>query len=148
LVQIREAIAPRVDPPENDEDLETSHQPFIQTKPLHLPIYEVTGWDRSSSLLLIDCIVATLWATALLIFAVGVVPITWGISQWGQAHLPIVEFVVTVVATLTTTHTKRLIQSIVSALAEIRLVTGFTLRQVTWMQGVLEWDLFARFPGY
>ena len=126
---------------QNDSDLEISSH-----LPLHLRPRTVTGWDRSCTILLLDCTVATLWGIALLLFAMGLVPFNYNISQWGTGHPELINFVITVVASLTTAHTKRLIGNMISQLANYRLLTSFTLRQLDWMQGVREWDIFARFP--
>jgi hypothetical protein len=104
------------------------------------------GWDKSVILLFVNATIDLLWGIALGIFALGVVPVTWAVSQWAKPHPGITSFVITVVATASTTHLKYGYQLYIDLYARAKLAEGFTRSDWEWMQGVKEWSLFAEFP--
>ena len=104
-----------------------------------------TGWSASSLHLLANGIISLLWGIALVIFALGVVPVDWDISQYGENHPEIIDALITLIATASTTHVKYTFQGILDHYSHYVLVDGFTLRQLTWMQGIKEWSLFTAF---
>ena len=134
----------------NVDDIDMSAIPLRELEsrfsPQDDPIILTTGWDRSLSFSLFLCIVATLWGTALVIFSTGVVFVHWNVSLWGQAHPNLINVIVTVIATLSTAQLKLVIQQVASHLAEVLVVSGFTLRSLSWIQGIKEWRLWTHLP--
>jgi len=61
-----------------------------------------TGWSVSS-LYLTNGIISLLWGLALVIFSLGIVPVDWVISQYGKNHSEIINALVTLIATASTT---------------------------------------------
>ena len=102
-----------------------------------------TSWSASSLYLLANGIISLLWGIALVIFSLGIVPVDWVISQYGKNHSEIINSLVTLIATASTTHITYTFQGILDHYSYYVLVDGFTLRQLTWMQGVKEWSLFT-----
>lgn len=110
---------------------------------------KVTGWDRQIIFLLLHALIDLLWGIALAIFASGRVSYTWTVSQWGKQHAAITSVVLTLIATISTTHVKYIYQLIVDLYARAKLAEEFTLKQLQWMQGMKEWNIFTPFPfGY
>lgn len=106
-----------------------------------------TGWNNSSFLLLVNGIVSLLWGITLAIFSSGVVPVDWVISQYGTKHPEIINAFSTLIGTASTTHLKYTFQGVLEHYSHYVLVDGFTLSQLTWMQGIKEWSLFTAFEG-
>jgi len=106
-----------------------------------------TGWNTSSFLLLINGIVSLLWAITLAVFSSGVVSVDSTISQYGKDHLEIINALLTLIGTASTTHLKYTFQGILEHYSHYVLVDGFTLSQLTWMQGINEWSLFTAFDS-
>jgi len=100
-----------------------------------------TGWSASSLNLFANGIISLLWGVALAIFASGVVPVDWVISQYGKNHPDIINALVALIGTASTTHIKYTFQGILDNYSHYVLVDGFTLNQLTWMQGIKEWSL-------
>ena len=106
--------------------------------------YTITsGCNGSLIFLFINGLISLLWGVALAIFASGSVPVTWTISQYGKSHLEITNVLVTLVATAATTHLKYISQTVIQHYSQYVLVDGFTVRQLAWMQGIMEWSLFT-----
>ena len=131
-----------------DIDMSAGPLPELESRfsPQDVPIILTTGWDRSLLFSLFLCIVATLWGTALVIFSTGVVFVRWSVSLWGQSHPNLINVIVTVIATLSTAQLKLVIQRVASHLAEVLVVSGFTLRSLSWIQGIKEWRLWTHLP--
>ena len=106
-----------------------------------------TGWSASSLYLLANGIVSLLWGITLVIFSLGIVPVDWVISQYGRHHPEIINALVTLIATASTTHVKYTFQGILDHYSYYVLVDGFTLKQLTWMQGIKEWSSFTAFES-
>jgi len=106
-----------------------------------------TGWSAASLYLLANGIVSLLWGITLFIFSLGIVPVDWVISQCGKNHPEIINALVTLIATASTTHVKYTFQGILDHYSYYVLVDGFTLRQLAWMQGIKEWSLFTAFES-
>lgn len=102
-----------------------------------------TSWSASSFLLLGNGIISLSWGIALAIFAFGIVPVDWVISQYGKDHPQVINALVTLIGTASTTHIKYTFQGILDHYSHYVLVDGFTLSQLTWMQGIKEWSLFT-----
>ncbi|KAJ7055491.1 hypothetical protein C8F01DRAFT_452914 [Mycena amicta] len=104
-----------------------------------------TGFDRPLLFLLVNGILAVLWGIALAIFASGVVPISWNLSQYGTQHDGITNVVITGVSTLATAQLQYTIQNAVREYAAAMLYEGFTLRRWKWMQGFAEGSIWPPF---
>ena len=104
-----------------------------------------TGWNASLIFLSINGLISFCWGVALAIFASGVVPVTWVVSQYGETHLEITNVFITLVATASTTHLKYTTQAVLLHYSQYVLVDGFTVGQLAWMQGIKEWSLFTDF---
>jgi len=102
-----------------------------------------TGWDKSSLFLLANGVVSLFWGITLVIFSSGIVPVDWVISQYGKDHPDIINALVTLIATASTTHLKYTCQGILDHYSYYVLADGFTLNQLTWMQGIAEWSFFT-----
>ncbi|KAJ7826480.1 hypothetical protein B0H14DRAFT_2817272 [Mycena olivaceomarginata] len=63
-----------------------------------------SNFDLSLFFLLVNGGVSTAWGAALAVFATGVVPVAWGISQYGQQHPALTNVILTGIATLATAH--------------------------------------------
>jgi hypothetical protein len=107
-----------------------------------------TGTNCSLNHLLIHGLISLLWGIALVIFSSGIVPVTWAVSQYGNAHLVATNFLITLVATLTTTHIKYISQGVIQQYSHYLLVNGLTVKQLAWMQGIMEWSLFTNFGSW
>lgn len=106
-----------------------------------------TGWNLSLIGLLINGLISFCWGVALAIFASGVVPVTWAVSQYGKSHQEITNVIITLVATASTTHIKYTTQAVLLHYSQYVLVDGFTVGQLAWMQGIKEWSLFTDFKS-
>lgn len=91
-------------------------------------------------LLLIHCIVDFLWGIALIVFSTGAVPVTWVLSQWGRQHTAVVNILVTLVATISTTHAKNTVASIIEVYTAAKVSSGFTLAELQFLQSMYQWD--------
>ena len=67
----------------------------------------------------------------------------WVISQYGKDHPDMINALVALIGTASTTHIKYTFQGILDHYSHYMLVDGFTLNQLTWMQGIMEWPFFA-----
>jgi hypothetical protein len=91
---------------------------------------------------LLNGIICTLWGIALIIFALGFVPVGYDVQRQAIRHANITNVVIATVASIATTHTKYVFTSTVELYATYLLVDGFTLRQLQRMQGVTGWLFF------
>ncbi|KAF9536418.1 hypothetical protein CPC08DRAFT_36085, partial [Agrocybe pediades] len=105
-----------------------------------------TGWNFPVLYLLLHGLVAIFWGIALFIFALGVVPVYWGLSQAGKIHPGITNTLVSLVAALSTTHIRHVLQLTLEQYSHRLVVVGFTTGHLRWMQGVRELSLFTKFP--
>ncbi|KAF9564374.1 hypothetical protein CPC08DRAFT_760196 [Agrocybe pediades] len=105
-----------------------------------------TGWNFPVLYLLLHGLVAFCWGIALFIFALGVVPVYWGLSQAGKTHPGITNTLVSLVAALSTTHIRYVLQLTLEQYSRRLVVVGFTIAHLRWMQGVRELSLFTKFP--
>ncbi|KAF8206840.1 hypothetical protein K438DRAFT_449066 [Mycena galopus ATCC 62051] len=96
----------------------------------------VKGFDVALFLLLVHGGITVAWGAALMVFSTGIVPINWGLSQYGQLHPGITNVVVTGVATLSTTYLKVTVQYAAEEYAAMQLYEGLTLRKWSWLQGI------------
>ncbi|KAJ6507089.1 hypothetical protein C8R45DRAFT_923254 [Mycena sanguinolenta] len=64
----------------------------------------VSGFDLGLFFLLVNGGLCVAWGSALTVFVTGVVPIYWGMSQYGQQHPGLTNIIITGLATLSTTH--------------------------------------------
>lgn len=103
------------------------------------------GFDLSLLLVLINGFIAVTWGIALAVFATGVVPIYWGLSQYGKKHDGITNVIVTGVATLSTAQLQYTVQIAVKEYAAMLLSEGFTLRKWKWMQGFADGGIWPPF---
>ncbi|KAJ7466419.1 hypothetical protein FB451DRAFT_1369659 [Mycena latifolia] len=102
--------------------------------PLH-PHF-ASGFDGSLFLLLVHGGVSVAWGAALAVFATGVVPIAWGISEYGQRHAGLTNVIVTGLATLATAYLKYTARRATEEYAAMRLYDGLPLRTWGWMHGL------------
>lgn len=105
----------------------------------------VTGWDRPIIFLFLHVVADLLWGIALTVFATGIVAVPWTLSQWGMRHTAVVNVLVTVVATVSTTHVQYVVVSLVEVYATARVVKGFTLVELQIFQSVKQWQIWPPF---
>ncbi|KIY73019.1 hypothetical protein CYLTODRAFT_440109 [Cylindrobasidium torrendii FP15055 ss-10] len=105
----------------------------------------VLGWDWALVVLLLHSLVDFCWGVALLVFSLGVVPISWWLSQKGRAHIAETNTLVTLVSTLSTTHLKLTLDATLLQIARLRAATGFTLGEWQWMQDTRMWAVWPEF---
>ncbi|KAJ7452627.1 hypothetical protein FB451DRAFT_1282727 [Mycena latifolia] len=101
-----------------------------------------SGFDRSLFFLLVNGGVSTAWGAALAVFATGVVPIYWGISQYGQQHSALTNVIVTGIATLATAHLQYTVRQAAEEHARMRLAKGLPFLVWGWLQGVAAGDIW------
>ncbi|KIM35519.1 hypothetical protein M413DRAFT_32460 [Hebeloma cylindrosporum] len=106
-----------------------------------------TGWNDSSFWLLANGITSLAWGIALAIFSSGVVPVHWVMSEYGKDHPDVVNALVALVGTASTTHIKYTFQGILDHYSHYVLVEGFTVSQLGWIQGIKEWSLSTAFES-
>jgi hypothetical protein len=107
-----------------------------------------TGSSGTLNLLFIHGIISLLWGVALAIFSSGIVPVDWNISQYGKTHPEVINVLITLVGTASTTHIKYISQRVLHHHSQYVLVNGFTVKQLGWMQGIKEWSLFTAFGSW
>ena len=107
-----------------------------------------TGINWSLFHLLIHGLISLLWGIALAIFSSGIVPVTWAVSQYGQTHLVVTNVLITLVGTATTTHIQYISQGVLKQYSQYVLVNGFTVKELAWMQGIMEWSLYTNFGSW
>jgi len=105
-----------------------------------------TGWDFPLLSLLFHALIAFHWGVALFIFALGVVPVDWNLSQLGRDRPGITNTLVSLVAALSTMYVRYVVQQTLEQYSRCLIVQGFTLGHLRWMQGVRELSLFTHFP--
>ena len=108
---------------------------------------ETTGFDTSLLFLFLHGVVSACWGAALCVFALVQVPIAWTISQAGINNPAFTNTLVAFVATLSTLHITYVLQRVVEEYSKYLLLSGFTLDQLTWLQGVKDMSMFTRFPA-
>ena len=108
---------------------------------------ETTGFDTSLLFLFLHGVVSACWGAALCVFALVQVPIAWTISQAGINNPAFTNTLVAFVATISTLHITYVLQRVVEEYSKYLLLSGFTLDQLTWLQGVKDMSLFTRFPA-
>lgn len=112
-----------------------------------LPTRIITGFNRSLYFLLLHGIISVLWGAALCVFALLQVQIGWSISQVGINNPAFTNTAVALVATLSTLHITYVLQRVIEEYSKSLLLSGFTLGQLTWLQGVKEMSVFVKFPA-
>jgi hypothetical protein len=105
-----------------------------------------SGWDYELKLFFLHSLVDLGWGIALLIFAQGVVPYSWTLSQYAKQKTTATSFVLTLAATASTTHVQYVYSQMIDLYARAKVADGFTRSDWRWMQGVKEWSLFTPFP--
>ncbi|KAJ7478405.1 hypothetical protein FB451DRAFT_1557079 [Mycena latifolia] len=117
--------------------------PTTPFKPLHryAPTLPPASIARASSCWSTAGI-STAWGIALAIFATGVVPIYWGISEYGRLHSGLTNVIVTGIATLATAHLKYTVRRVAEEYAAMRLANGLPLIALGWLQGVAAGDIW------
>lgn len=105
-----------------------------------------TGWSLSLIILLFNGLVSICWGIALFIFSLGVVPISYELSEIGKEHPDVTNTIIAFVAAISTMHISYIIQQIPAHYSHCLLVDGFTLGHLRWMQGVQQLSIFTRFP--
>jgi hypothetical protein len=119
--------------------------PLVPSEPASEPPLRpqlARGFDRSLFFLLVNGGLSTAWGIALLVFATGVVPITWGISQYGRQHLALTNVIVTGIATLATAHLQYTARNAAEMHATMRLSEGVPLIAWGWLQGVAAGEIW------
>ncbi|KAJ7621693.1 hypothetical protein DFH06DRAFT_1232486, partial [Mycena polygramma] len=94
-----------------------------------------SGFDLSLFFLLVNGGVSTAWGVALAVFSTGVVPIQWGISQYGRQHAGLTNVIVTGIATLATAHLQYTVRHAAQEHATMRFTEGLPLLTWGWLQG-------------
>ncbi|KAF7344253.1 hypothetical protein MVEN_01716600 [Mycena venus] len=87
------------------------------------------------SFLLVNGGASTAWGVALAVFASGVVPVTWGVSQYGQQHPALTNVIMAGIATLATAHLQYTVRHAAQEHATMRLSQGLPLLTWGWLQG-------------
>lgn len=106
-----------------------------------------TGLEGPFLWLLFNGIVSFCWGIALAIFAAGLVPITWAVSEFARGHdADWTNEIVALVGSFATMHVTYVLQAALELYSHIILAGEFTLKDLKWMQGVNEVTLFAEFP--
>ena len=108
-----------------------------------------TGLEGPFIWLLFNGIVSFCWGIALAIFAAGLVPITWALSNFARVHDSDADWtneIVALVGSFATMHVTYVLQLALELYSHIILAGEFTLKDLKWMQGVNEVTLFAEFP--
>ena len=106
-----------------------------------------TGWTLPLYWLLFNGLISFFWGAALVVFALGVVPIDWEISERAKHFPETTNFVVAQVASLATLHVTYIFQDVLENYSHVLAVDGFSLGQMRWMQGVKEMSIWTRFPA-
>ena len=102
----------------------------------------VSGIDWSLRLLFLNGLLTFIWGIALIVFQTGHVPISWGLSQYGQRHQGITNVIVTLVATLSTSHLQYTVKNTFREYSARLLWRGFTLRRWGWIQAAAQASLW------
>ncbi|KAJ3787381.1 hypothetical protein GGU10DRAFT_416429 [Lentinula aff. detonsa] len=113
------------------------------------PAYRSTLQTHESAsihkFLLIQGLISTFWAITLIIFSSGVVPIYWGLSQYGTQHTGVTNVIVTGVATLATSHLHYTVQHAAAEYVAMGFYNGITLERWSYMQGIAQGSIWPPF---
>ncbi|KAJ7431635.1 hypothetical protein B0H11DRAFT_2210122 [Mycena galericulata] len=101
-----------------------------------------SDFDLSLFFLLVNGGVSTAWGAALAVFATGVVPLQWGISQYGQVHPGLTNVILTGIATSSTAHLQYTVRHAAREHATMRLSEGLPLLTWGWLQGAAAGDIW------
>ncbi|KAJ6526305.1 hypothetical protein B0H19DRAFT_1197168 [Mycena capillaripes] len=101
-----------------------------------------SGFDLSLFFLLVNGGASTAWGVALAVFATGVVPVTWSISQYGRQHPGLTNVIVTGIATLATAHLQYTVRHAAQEHATMRLYEGLPLLTWGWLQAAAAGDIW------
>lgn len=109
---------------------------------------KTTGLELPFLWLLFNGIVSFFWGVALAVFAAGVVPLHFEISQFAKRHdADWTNEIVALLGSFATMHVTYVLQQTLELYSHIILAGEFTLADIKWMQGVNEVTLFAEFPA-
>ncbi|KAJ7452625.1 hypothetical protein FB451DRAFT_1185738 [Mycena latifolia] len=72
----------------------------------------------------------------------GVVPITWGFSEYGRQHSALTNVIVTGIATLATAHLQYTVRQAAEEHVRMRLAKGLPFLVWGWLQGVAAGDIW------
>jgi hypothetical protein len=81
----------------------------------------------------------------MVVFATGVIPIAWRVSQYGQRHMALTNVFVAAVGTLATAHLKYTVRLATDEYARMRLAAGLPLTTWEWLQGLASMGIFPPF---
>ncbi|KAJ6494563.1 hypothetical protein C8R45DRAFT_927743 [Mycena sanguinolenta] len=124
-------------------------------KPLRTPFHmsqddfnqhrTISGIDFPTFKLFANGAICVCWGAALIVFATGVVPIYWDMSQYGQAHPAITNVIITGVATTSTLHLKYTVKNSARQHARVALQQAINLPRWRWIQALGEIDFWPPF---
>ncbi|KAJ7836835.1 hypothetical protein B0H13DRAFT_2106431 [Mycena leptocephala] len=123
--------------------LSVHHDPGQTTQALHPHLS--SGFNRSLLLLLLHGSISVGWGTTMVVFATGVIPIAWRVSQYGQRHMALTNVFVAAVGTLATAHLKYTVCLATDEYARMRLAAGLPLTTWEWLQGLASMGIFPPF---
>ena len=105
----------------------------------------VSGIDWRLGLLFLNGVITVCWGIALIVFQTGHVPISWNLSQLGQRHQGFTNVIVTLVATISTSHLQFTVKNTARAYSARLLWKGFTLRRWAWIQEAAQGSILPPF---
>ncbi|KAF7374097.1 hypothetical protein MSAN_00290800 [Mycena sanguinolenta] len=108
----------------------------------------ISGIDLPTFMLFANGTICVCWGAALIVFATGVVPIYWGMSQYGQVHPSITNVIITGVATTSTLHLRYTVQNSARQHARAQLHHTVNLERWKWIEAFADISIWPPFSWW